>query len=471
MLNYIWLGLIVLAVVIGGCTDRLKEVTDEALKNAEFAVMRTALPLVGIMALWLGIMRLAERAGLVSLLARALRPVMRWLFPQVPPEHPAMGSMLMNMAASMLGLANAATPLGLRAMKDLESLNPHPGTATNAMCTFLAINTSSIQLIPVTAIAILAANGSSNPSAIVGTSIMAGVCSAICAVLAAKVLERLPAFRLPQTIQGPLSPSEVPTCRDCSPRENGGQQVSGPAAGVRSAASPVEKLPVKESVLVQPLPSWAGVVFVAFLLFFGYLFVRMAFPGALGLAAQEQAANQRVFIRILDAISRLSIPFMLSFFPLYAILRRVKVYEEFVEGAKEGFDVAIRIIPYLVAILVAIGMFRAAGGIDMLSELLKPIMNAVRFPADLLPLVIMRPLSGSGTLGIFTELVKHSGADSLVARMGGTIYGSTETTFYVLAVYFGSVGIKRTRHALLAGLTADFVAVVASLIVCRVVFG
>ena len=141
MLNYIWLGLIVLAVIIGGCTDRLKEVTDKALEMAEFAVMRTALPLAGIMALWLGIMRLAERAGLVTLLARALRPVMRWLFPDVPPEHPAMGSMLMNMAASMLGLANAATPLGLRAMKDLESLNPRPGTATNAMCTFLAINT------------------------------------------------------------------------------------------------------------------------------------------------------------------------------------------------------------------------------------------------------------------------------------------------------------------------------------------
>jgi spore maturation protein B len=153
------------------------------------------------------------------------------------------------------------------------------------------------------------------------------------------------------------------------------------------------------------------------------------------------------------------------------VLRRVRIYEEFVEGAKEGFQVAVRIIPYLVAILVAIGMFRAAGGIDLLSKVLHPVMQAVGFPADLLPMVIMRPLSGSGTLGMFTELVKQCGPDSLVSRMGGTIYGSTETTLYVLAVYFGSIGIKRTRYALLAGLTADLVGVIASVIVCRVVFG
>jgi len=182
MLNYIWLGLIVLAVIIGGCTDNLKEVADKSFEMAEFAVMKTALPLVGIMALWLGIMRLAERAGLVALLARALRPLMVWLFPDVPADHPAMGSMLLNMAASILGLGNAATPLGLKAMKDLETLNPRPGTATNAMCTYLAINTSSIQLIPATAIAVLAANKSSNPTAIVGTSIMATTCAAVAAV-------------------------------------------------------------------------------------------------------------------------------------------------------------------------------------------------------------------------------------------------------------------------------------------------
>jgi len=176
-------------------------------------------------------------------------------------------------------------------------------------------------------------------------------------------------------------------------------------------------------------------------------------------------------VRVVDAISKLSIPFLLSAIPLYATLRRVKVYEEFVEGAKEGFQVALRIIPYLVAILVAIGMFRAAGGIELLSAALAPVMRLAHFPPDLLPLVLMRPLSGSGTLGVFAELVKQFGPDSLISRMAGTIYGSTETTFYVLAVYFGSVSVKRTRHAVLAGLTADLVGVIASVILCNWVFG
>ena len=191
----------------------------------------------------------------------------------------------------------------------------------------------------------------------------------------------------------------------------------------------------------------------------------------LGLGVPTEAAGQTTFIRIVDAVSILSIPFMLSAFPLYAMLRNVKVYEEFVDGAKEGFDVAIRIVPYLVAILVAMGMFRAAGGINMLSDALAPVMQAVGFPPPLLPMVLMRPLSGSGTLGIFAELVKQYGPDSLLSRMGGTIFGSTETTFYVLAVYFGSVAVKRTRYALPAGLIADTVGVIASVIVCRLVFG
>jgi spore maturation protein B len=197
----------------------------------------------------------------------------------------------------------------------------------------------------------------------------------------------------------------------------------------------------------------------------------MTFPGLVGAPLQPDFAAQRPFVRTINAISRLALPFLLAGFPLYAILRRVRIYEEFVEGAKEGFQVALRIIPYLVAILVAIGMFRAAGGIALLSKLLHPLMQAVGFPADLLPMVLMRPLSGSGTLGMFTELVKQFGADSLISRMGATIYGSTETTLYVLAVYFGSVGIKRTRYALLAGLTADLVGVIASVLICRIVFG
>lgn len=228
---------------------------------------------------------------------------------------------------------------------------------------------------------------------------------------------------------------------------------------------------MKEAATLQPLTWWGMVLLGAFVLFFAVMFARMAFPAAFGIEVSAEVAKQSAFVRIVGAVSKLSIPLLLAGFPLYAALRRVKVYEEFVDGAKEGFDVAIRIIPYLVAILVAIGMFRAAGGIDLLSRALAPVMTAVGFPSDLLPLVLMRPLSGSGSLGLFTELVTQFGPDSLIARTGGTIFGSTETTFYVLAVYFGSVGIKRTRHALICGLTADMVSVIVSVIVCRLVFG
>jgi spore maturation protein SpmA len=444
MLNYLWLGLIVAAVVIGGVNGSLKAVSDKAFEMAKFAVLDTALPLVGIMALWLGIMRLAERAGLVSLLAQALRPLLRLLFPDVPAGHPAMGSMLMNLAANMLGLGNAATPLGLRAMQDLERLNPHPGTATNAMCTFLALNTSSVTLIPVTAVAILAANNSANPTAIVGTAFFASVIGAITGVSMARFCARLPWFRAPAvTAALPVSSED---------------------------RQPESLPPVPETPVLQPLRWWSVVVLAAFVGFAGWLFLRMAFPEFLDFAAATGSAGQGIFVRIIDALSRLSVPLMLCGFPLYAALRGVKVYEEFIEGAKEGFNVALRIIPYLVAILVAIGMFRAAGGIDLLSQALAPVLQAVGFPAEALPLALLRPLSGSGTLGLFAELVKTHGPDSFLARLGGTIYGSTETTFYVLAVYFGSVGIKRTRHAVVAGLTADFVAVVASLVVCRLMF-
>ena len=454
MLNYIWLGLVVCAVLIGGWNGQLKEVSDAALDMANTAVVKISFTLIGVMALWLGIMRLAERAGLVALLARTLRPLMRKIFPEVPPEHPAMGSMLMNIAANMLGLGNAATPLGLRAMKDLESLNKIPGTATNAMCTFLAINTSGIQLIPVTAIAILAANKSTNPTAIVATSIICTACGAVSGVLMAKFLSRLPGFRLAksESVLNQAAPSPRP---------------SPPLGERESEAKPA----VTEAATLQPIQWWGSLIFGAFLLCFAFFFLRMIFPETFGLALSEEDAKKHLFIRIIGAVSLLSIPFLLSAIPLFATLRRVKVYEEFVDGAKEGFDVAIRIIPYLVAMLVAVGMFRAAGGIDMLSRALSPVLNLIGFPTDLLPMVLVRPLSGSGSLGFFTELVKQFGADSLLARMAGTIYGSTETTFYVLAVYFGSVAIKRTRHALLAGLTADFVSVVVAVFICRIVFG
>src|ERR1700761_660853 len=197
MLNYIWLGLILCAVVLGGANGHLPEVTKGAFDMAKVAVTDIAFGLIGVMALWLGIMRLAEKSGMVQVLARMLRPVMKWLFPDVPGDHPAMGSMIMNVAANMLGLSNAATPLGIRAVKDLETLNPRPGTATNAMCTFLVINTASVQLIPATAVAVLATSGSKDPSSIILPALIATIIAFVVAVVVVKTLEKLPMFRLP----------------------------------------------------------------------------------------------------------------------------------------------------------------------------------------------------------------------------------------------------------------------------------
>lgn len=430
MLNYIWLGLAVLAVLLGGFSGQLQAVTNAAFEACKTAVMVLALPLAGVMALWLGLMKIAEKAGLVSVLASALRPVLRWLFPDVPANHPAMGSMVMNMAANMLGLNNAATPLGLRAMQDLEKLNPRPGTATNAMCTFLAINTSSIQLIPATTVAILAAAGSKNPTIIIGTAFFATCCSTLAGIIAVKVFERLPMYALP-----PAPP--------------------------RSETAPAEEGEPDAETFQRP--SWWGtavlIAFAACFAWFGWSFI------------QSQTEPRPPLVALVEAISYLAIPFLIAFFPLYGALCRVKVYEEFVEGAKEGFQVAIRIIPYLVAILAAVAMFRAAGGIDIITRAIGPALATIGFPAELMPLVLMRPLSGSGANGIFAELVQAHCPDSPIARMGASIMGSTETTFYVIAVYFGSVAIRRTRHAVPAGLCADLAGVTASVIICNLVFG
>ena len=455
MLNWIWLGLVVLSVLLGAASGQLEVVTAAAFDACKTAVVTLALPLAGIMALWLGVMRLAERSGLVNLLAGALRPIMRWLFPDVPAGHPAMGSMVMNMAANMLGLANAATPLGLRAMQDLEKLNPRPGVATNAMCTFLAINTSSIQLIPATTVGILSAAGAANPTSIIGTAFMATICSTAAGIIAVKSLERLSYFALPK----------VKRAKDESEPSDEGTPEEGRAA---------------------PLGATWKIVLLLALCVFAALFVTTAFFST---TFESLANSVRSFLSVADpfvfppewsgkhwlarsveAISLLAIPFILTMFPLYAAARRVPVYEEFVEGAKEGFQVAIRIIPFLVAILVAIGMFRAAGGVDLLARLLSPIFQPLQFPPELLPLVLMRPLSGSGSNGIFAELVKAHGPDSLIAKMGATVMGSTETTFYVIAVYFGSVAIRRTRHAVAAGLIADLAGVIASVLICNLVF-
>lgn len=436
MLNYLWLGLILCGVVLGVVTGRTEALTAATFDACKSSLMSIALPLGAVMALWLGIMRLAEKSGAVERLSGLLRPLLVRLFPDVPANHPAMGAMVMNIAANMLGLGNAATPLGLRAMQNLETLNPQPGTATNAMCTFLAINTSSVQLISATAVGILAAAGAIHPTAIIGTALVATSCSFMTGIISVKLLQRLPIFALP-----PLDHAAVAT--------------------PHSTSTSTEEIVLPSPQTLSPLSFWKRVALVAYV---------ALFAGTIWHLVSSQPSGSSIAITIIQSISLVAIPFLIGFFPLYAALQGVSVYEEFVEGAKEGIQVALRIFPYLVAILVAVGIFRAAGGIDILSRLLAPLLDLIGLPSQVLPMVLVRPMSGSAATGLFAEIVKACGPDSYPALLAGTILGGTETTLYVLAVYFGSVAIRRGRHALAAGLLADVAGVAASLVICRLVF-
>jgi spore maturation protein SpmA len=451
MLNLVWMALLLAGVICATFTGRFDALNQGALNAAKSAVMEIALPLVGVMALWLGMMRLAESAGLIQLLGRLIRPIMSRLFPEIPANHPAMGAMMMNIAANMLGVSNAATPLGLKAMAHLNDLNPKKGVATNAMCTFLALNTSSIQLVPATAINILAINGSKNPTAIVGSTLIATGIATIAAIFFVKVLERTGPFRW------------VPQPDMVSP-----QNVSADSSKDGSAPE----------VAPPRLRPWAVFAIGILVALFAVALAVRAFPYLLGnwfpilhTPTGWPAGFLEAVALFLRALSPLAIPFLLAFFPLYALGKGISVYSEFVEGAKEGFQIAIRIIPYLVGMLVAIAVFRESGALDWLKSGLAPLLNAVQIPTDLLPMIVMRPLSGSGSLAILGDLVKQFGADHLLSYMAATIYGSAETTFYVVAVYFGSVGITRTRHSIPAGLLADLVGVIAAVTVCRWLFG
>jgi len=439
MLNLIWLGLLLVGVLVAGITGQFAATNQGALNAARSAVMDVALPLCGAMTFWLGLVRLAEKAGLIQQIARFIRPILVRLFSDVPPDHPAMGSIVMNMAANMLGVSNAATPLGLRAMSQLNELNTKQGVATNAMCTFLAINTSSIQLVPATAINILAINGSKNPTGIVGSTLIATFFATVTAIVTVKFLQRLGPFRWERQ------------------------------AGVSTPTTTEPTLQTNENTsVVRPMAPWAPWGLGAIFLFFLALFLPNAFPYWFrGTAHVGFLAAIALFF---NALSPLAIPFLLTFFPVYAAGRGIPVYTEFIEGAKEGFSITVRIIPYLVGMLVAIAVFRDSGALNLLQVLLNPILNWFQFPADLLPMVLIRPLSGSGSTAILTDLVKQLGPDNILSYMAATIYGSAETTFYVVAVYFGSVGVTKTRHAIPAGLLADFVGVIASVLACRLLF-
>jgi spore maturation protein SpmB len=321
----------------------------------------------------------------------------------------------------------------------------------------LAINTSSITLIPVTVIGLLAAAGSKNPTAIIGTSLAATAVAHAAAIATCKLLEKSPWFRL-----APVGDSLV-TALPAETKTSSAAQV---AEGKEIKEKEEE---IDESLPWVPGSKWilAGVagLFLAMLL-------ATAFPDLVHNKIPSPIdPTHSALHRLVDALSLLVIPWLILFFPLYAALRRVPVYEEFVEGGKEGFQVILRILPYIVGMLVAVGMFKAAGGLDLIAWILSPVTNFLHFPPELVPIAFIRPFSGTAAYALLAELVKNHGPDSLITLMGGTFYGCSETTFYVIAVYFGSVGIRKTRHAIPAGLVADIIGPIASVIICRAMFG
>lgn len=432
-MNVIFLAIVAVAFAMGavrqivwdGIGEAPMALLGKAMIDAAGGAVTLAIGLVGVMALFLGLMKVAEEGGLLRIIAKVLRPLMVRLFPEVPADHPAMGSMILNMSANALGLGNAATPFGIRAMQQLDELNPHKGTATNAMALFLAINTSSVTLLPTGVIALRAAAGSTDPAGIVPTTLFATICSTAIAIITAKLLA--PYFTAP----------------------------AGPAGDGAAAAAPTE-----ESVL-EATEDTGGAGSDAY-----PLWVSVTALMTVGALVPLTVVYGR-------EIAPWIIPGLMVALLGFGAAKRVAVYECFVEGAKDGFNVALRIIPYLVAILTAVAMFRASGAMDAVVGPLGAVTGLIGLPAEALPMALLRPLSGSGAYGVLASIIQDPahGPDSLVGYLVSTFQGSTETTFYVLAVYFGAVGIRRIRHALFAALLADVAGIGAAVFIVNQLYG
>ncbi|MCA9492562.1 MAG: hypothetical protein KC621_21665 [Myxococcales bacterium] len=385
--------------------EPLAAMTDALFDMVKIAVMNVVLPLVGAMAFFLGLLKVAEKAGAMLFMAKLLRPLMVLLFPSVPPNHPAMSAMILNIAANAFGLGNAATPFGLRAMQELDKLNGEKGTASDAMCLFLAINTSGVTLLATGVVAIRATFHSNDPAAVIPTTLFATACSTVAAITVAKLAERL----------SPGAPSVVDET-------------------VTDEAS-------------DAFPLWVS---------------GLALVGLLALIPATLVWG--------SLFGKWIVPTMIIGFLTWGFVRGVPIYEAFVEGAREGWDTAVRIIPFLVAILGMVGLLRGAGAIDLFSAVVGPVTEPLGMPAEALPMALLRPLSGSGASGVMMSILTEHGPDSYVGYLVSTMQGSTETTFYVLAVYFGSVGVKRVRHAMFAGIVADTVGVVAAIVAVSIYF-
>lgn len=409
MLNYIWIGFFLFAFVIAlvkliafGDTEIFGQLVKAAMDMSRVG-FEVSLGLVGVMTFWLGIMRIGEKGGFLNLLTRVLQPLLTRLFPQIPVGHPAFGAMLMNIAANMLGLDNAATPLGLKAMKELQTINPEHDSASDSQILFLVINTSAVTLFPVTIFTYRAQQGAADPTDIFIPILMATFVSTLTGLIAVSVVQRINLF---------------------------------------------------DRVILS---------------YFGGMAILLG-----GTMAYFTQLDQEAMQRQSSLISNFLLFSVIIIFISGAALKRVNVYDAFIEGAREGFKVAVTIIPYLIAMLVGVGVFRACGALDLLLGATRQVVSFfgvdTRF-VESLPTAFMKPLSGSGARGMMVDAMQTYGADSFTGRLASTIQGSTETTFYVIALYFGSVGIRNVRHAIKCGLIADAGGVLAAIILAYIFFG
>ena len=408
VLNYIWIAFFLIAFCIA--TIRLVFMGDTevfpAIINSTFDTSKTAfeisLGLTGVLSLWLGIMKIGEKGGVVNALARVLSPVFTKLFPDIPKGHPVTGSIFMNIAANMLGLDNAATPLGLRAMEQLQGLNPKKDTATNPMIMFLVLNTSGLTLIPVSIMVYRAQMGAAQPTDIFVPLLLATFFSTLAGIVVTSIYQRINLVNRTMLLT-----------------------LGGMSAAIAA-------------------------------MIWGF--------------SQMDKTQMNV---VSTSVANILLMLIIVVFILAGMRRKVNVYDAFIEGAKEGFATAVRIIPYLVAILVGIGVFRASGAMDMLIDGIKWMVASLGGNTDFvgaLPTALMKPLSGSGARGMMVDAMTTYGADSFVGRLSCVFQGSTDTTFYILAVYFGSVGVRYTRHAVACGLLSDLAGVIAAIAICYMFF-
>jgi spore maturation protein SpmA len=428
-INIIWVAMILCAVAVAPWGGKMEAVSMAGFDSAVEAV-KLVFKILGPMALWLGMIKILEEAGAMKFVARAIQPVMKKLFNDVPTDHPAMGAMILNISANALGLGNAATPMGIKAMQELEKISPVKGTASDSMCLFLAINTSAVTILPLGAITLRAIAGASNPAAVLIPTLGATIVSTLTAIIVAKTFSKKdPMLSVNVDVEIPIKSAE--------------EEESEKKDKANSSPNKYGKL----FVLVLILVFFAGTYY--------------SFAG--------QAGKNEGVVEIISSLTHWLMPLLMAVIIIVGYFKGVSIYETLVDGAKEGFNIAVTILPFMIAIFVGIGMFRASGALDILNMILSPFTELIGMPPEALPMALIRPLSGSGAAGVMNEIV-YRDPDSFVSFLVSTMQGSTETTFYVLAVYFGAANVVKIRHALVAALSADVAGMLAALFFCRLLY-